>query len=150
MHTDVLPGRVVSLLDWARGQEDAASGAARRGAQRFTREVISGILDAGYPTSLVADCLGVTASSVRSRVQKDGWLPARKVEKGARLRIGTLRRLQSQDWLPQSRTGLDGDTAYPAVDVIRALVAQGSGKATRASGQLVKSPPSTGNDAPVM
>jgi hypothetical protein len=121
-NAEVLPERVISLLLWAREQEDAANGAARRPALRFTREIISGVLDIGYSSGIVAECLGITTSSVRSRVQPGGWLPARKVEKGARLRPGTLRRWQAEGMLPEGQIGLDGDIAYPAVAVIRALI----------------------------
>jgi hypothetical protein len=121
-NAEVVPERVLSLLLWARDQEDAAAGPSRRPAQRFTREIISGILDIGYPSGTVAQCLGITTSSLRSRVQPGGWLPARKVERGSRLRAGTLRRWQAEGLLPEGQIGLDGDIAYPAVAVVRALI----------------------------
>jgi hypothetical protein len=62
-----LPDRLAAALQAAHTAETAATGAARRPAMRLTRGVIGGIVEAGYSTRAIADCLGVTSGSVRSR-----------------------------------------------------------------------------------
>lgn len=116
-----LPPAVVGLLRWARTEETAASGAHRRPAQRFSREVLGGAADVGYPVALLAECLGVSTCSVRSRLQGNGWLAASKVERGAGLPPATMQRWREAGLLSDELVGSDNERFYPAADVVRAL-----------------------------
>jgi hypothetical protein len=64
-----LPVAVAQLLRAARADEQQALGGQRRAAYLFTRNVISGVVSAGFAARLVADELGVTSESLRTRAQ---------------------------------------------------------------------------------
>jgi len=67
-----LPESLASLLVAARDDEKQALGPQRRAAYQLTRQVISGLLTAGYPAGLLARELGVRSESIRTRAQA-GW-----------------------------------------------------------------------------
>jgi hypothetical protein len=71
-----LPDQVAAALLRARRMEATASGAGRWLAFRVTRNLITGVLQAGYPAQLIADCLQLQVGSVRDRGAADGWLTA--------------------------------------------------------------------------
>jgi hypothetical protein len=64
-----LPERLAILLRNAHSKEQRAFGEQRRAAYRLTRQVISSLLNAGYPTRLIATELGLLTESVRTRAQ---------------------------------------------------------------------------------
>ena len=68
-----LPGDLAALLHNAHADEREALGPQRRAAYLLTRQVISGLLRAGYPARLVATELGVRSESIRTRAQA-GWI----------------------------------------------------------------------------
>lgn len=67
-----LPESLASLLVAAHDDEQQALGPQRRTAYLLTRQVISGLLTAGYPAGLLARELGVRSESIRTRAQA-GW-----------------------------------------------------------------------------
>jgi len=67
-----LPDDLAALLHSAHADEREALGPQRRAAYLLTRQVISGLLHAGYPARLVAAELGVRSESIRTRAQA-GW-----------------------------------------------------------------------------
>jgi hypothetical protein len=64
-----LPESLAALLRAAREDERTALGSQRRPAYLLTRNIISAALAAGYPTRLVAEAIGVTSESLRTRAQ---------------------------------------------------------------------------------
>lgn len=68
-----LPDDLAALLLGAHADEREALGSQRRAAYLLTRQVISGLLRAGYPARLVATELGVRSESIRTRAQA-GWI----------------------------------------------------------------------------
>ncbi|MFF9564697.1 hypothetical protein ACF1AJ_15235 [Leifsonia sp. NPDC014704] len=68
-----LPDDLAALLRNAHADEQEALGSQRRAAYLLTRQVISGLLHAGYPARLVAAELGVRGESIRTRAQA-GWI----------------------------------------------------------------------------
>lgn len=64
-----LPDPLAGLLRAAREDERTAIGPQRRPAYLFTRNVISAALTTGFPARLVAEEIGVTTESLRTRAQ---------------------------------------------------------------------------------
>ncbi|RDV44975.1 hypothetical protein DOE76_09585 [Leifsonia sp. ku-ls] len=65
----ILPAALAELLRAAREDERAAVGSQRRPAYLLTRNIISAALSAGFPARTVAEELGVTTESLRTRAQ---------------------------------------------------------------------------------
>ncbi len=116
----VIPAPLVAALQAAHAVEAAAEGAGRRPAFRFTRGLLGGVLAAGYSARAVAACLGVAEASVKSRIERNAWLPEPRI----RQIVGTrkLRRWQTTGLLTTERTEPSGETSYPAVDVVQATM----------------------------
>lgn len=117
-----LPPPIAHLLRWAWERERRTGGLRRRNACRLTRQVIGGIVEAGYPSRAVADCLGLTTRTVLDRIEHDGWLPASVVEEATGIGPpGWLALATRQSGKEPSRYDTQSDSSYPAVEVIRAL-----------------------------
>jgi hypothetical protein len=122
-----LPPGVVDLLLQARAAEHAATGSARRGAWRTTRDLWGGVLAAGYSARALGVCVDVGLDSVRTRSARDGWLAdAGLVELGVDRQV--IDGWRSAGRLPGTRVSTDGSATYPAVEVVRAAAANGVGE----------------------
>ena len=116
-----LPEGLAVLLRWAHTEERAASGARRRPAQRFTREILGGASAAGYPAWLLGECLGVTAGTIRNRAQQGGWLAATKVQQGVGVDRTIIQHWRDNGLLHDERIAANNELFYPAAEIIRAL-----------------------------
>jgi len=67
-----IPQHLAAVLHAAHDDEREALGPHRRAAYLLTRQLISSLLEAGYPARLLAAELGVRTESVRTRAQA-GW-----------------------------------------------------------------------------
>jgi len=68
----VVPERLAAVLRRALDAEQSAAGNQRIPAFRLTRHLLGGARRAGYTTSQLAGCLGVSVESVRTRGGSDG------------------------------------------------------------------------------
>ncbi len=116
-----LPARLANMLARAQAAAEAATGPERRPAWRLMRDLLGAALAVGYPAQQLADCLGVTAGSIRNRARGDGWLAAAKIQDLAEVDTDTIERWRTDGLLPYERTEAAGERLYAAVDVIRAL-----------------------------
>ncbi|MFP3466839.1 hypothetical protein [Leifsonia sp. SIMBA_070] len=87
-----LPDELAAVLHAAHQEEQEAIGGQRRAAYLLTRQVIAGLLKAGYPAAVLARELGVRPESVRTRGQS-GWI--------ALAEIGALCGLSDSELLEQ-------------------------------------------------
>jgi hypothetical protein len=120
---DRLPARLVLVLRCARDAETAAAGSDRRAAWRTTRELLGGAVAAGYPARLLADCLGVGLDSIRTRAERDAWMPGSALVGIADIQASDLAFWRERGLLPDEHVRADGSRCYPAVDLVRAVAA---------------------------
>jgi hypothetical protein len=118
-----LPDNVVDLLVRVRAAELEAVGRQRRVAWRTTRDLLGGVVAAGYPLRLVAECLGVGPDSIRTRASRDAWIAAPTAIDVLHIEAVTLFAWRADGLLPNERRLEDGMVYYPAVDLVRAAVA---------------------------
>ena len=116
-----LPGRLAQLLRQAQAAESVAAGPERRIAWRTTRQVLGAVLEAGYPTAAVADCLGISAGEVRARATADGWLAEATIVELAELTSAAILAWHQRGDLPVRRRGPGDQLHYPAIDLVRLL-----------------------------
>jgi hypothetical protein len=116
-----LPGPLVKILQRAHTAELAAAGPRRRPAYRVTRELLGGAIGIGYTASALADCLGTTAQSVRTRASRDGWVAATTIQDLADIGPETIAEWRATGLLPNERRAPTGESYFPAVDVIWAV-----------------------------
>ncbi len=118
---DELAPRVATALRRAHLAEANAAGEARREAWRTTRELLGAAIAAGYSARILAECLGVSSESIRTRAERDGWLSVTAVQELTDLDAGALRSWRSAGKLSQELRSPQGVVFYPALDVVRAL-----------------------------
>ena len=118
-----LPGRVARLLRQAQAAELVAAGPERRIAWRTTRQVLGAVLEAGYSTAAVAQCLSITAGEVRARATADGWLAEATILTLAELTPAAILDWHQRGDLPLRRHGPGDQLHYPAIDLVRLLAA---------------------------
>ncbi|HLH99861.1 MAG TPA: hypothetical protein VKV06_03680 [Acidimicrobiales bacterium] len=82
---------------------------------------MGGAVDAGYPAQLLADCLGVTVGTVRGRATPDAWLALEDLVPF--VPATTLAQWRAAASLGPPELGPTGEEHYPAVAVVRALMA---------------------------
>jgi hypothetical protein len=112
-----------AMLQRAHADEVAARGAQRRPAFRLVRELLGACLTLGIPVDLLADCLGITQSSLRTRISRnDGLLTGAQV---LHLTGHSPESLAAAAGMPLPRQdGLVLATAmYRTADVVRAVLA---------------------------
>lgn len=115
-----LPRHIRLVLVRTHAAEQTTRGPRRREAFRTMRILIGGALDAGYPSSVIAECLGVSRDSLRSRAEPGSELSLAAME-GVGLDPEALARLGHPTIFGEPRTGEDGVPFYSAADIIRGL-----------------------------
>ncbi|MCW2524648.1 MAG: hypothetical protein JWO63_2983 [Frankiales bacterium] len=116
-----LPPRIATLLQEAHAAELIAVGSGRRVAWRTTRQVLGAVLEAGYATSAVADCLRISAGEVRARATADGWLADSTISALTGFSSEVIAGWHDLGLLPTRRLGPGGRFHYPAADVVDLL-----------------------------
>jgi hypothetical protein len=116
-----LPKPLVDVLLRAHRVELAAAGPARRLAWRTTRDLLGGLLAAGYSPYVIGDCLGVTADSIRTRASRDGWLPVPVLTDVLGISDAAVRQWRGTGLLPGRRVLRDGSIGYAAAELVRAI-----------------------------
>jgi hypothetical protein len=128
-----LPEPLAATLRRAHSAERVAVGADRVPAFRLTRTLLSAAREAGYRSSQLAECLGLSVSTVEARRAADGWLAAEVFAEVAGVPVESVRGWAADGLLPSAPPGdVDGDH-YLASELVRALVAS-SRRAWRGSG----------------
>ena len=89
------------------------------------RELLGGVIAAGHPAHLVAECLGVSADSIRTRIARDGWLSGPVIVDQLGIDEATLLSWHSDGLLPSERREPDATVSYSAVELVRCVAAQG-------------------------
>jgi hypothetical protein len=117
-----MPDQLVAVLQRAHIAELQAVGEHRRPAFRLTRALLGGAHRAGYSAACLAECLGLSLSSVRSRSGSDGWVSALAITQLADLAAGTVELWQAEGLLPSTVLDQAGQSCYLASDLIRALI----------------------------
>lgn len=118
-----MPVRLAAVLQRAHTAELQAVGEQRRAAFRLTRALLGGARRAGYSAPRLAECLGLSLSSVRSRSGSDGWVSASAITQLADLAAGMIEQWQVGGLLPTTNVDQAGQSCYLASDLIRALIA---------------------------
>jgi hypothetical protein len=117
---------LTALLRRARRAEDETTGPTRRRAFRNSRHLLGGMRALGVPTRFLADTLGVTIRSVRTRAETDGPI-----------RLDDFRRLIGASVAGSGADGrahADGDSLHPASALVVAFldsITQSEGDGTR-------------------
>lgn len=99
-----LPPVLEEMLLGCQAFENTATGSSRRGAFRITRALIGALLADGYSVHTIAELLGVTSGSVRSRGATITTVPA-----AALTAVPGLANAQLDSWLETNTPpGADG------------------------------------------
>jgi hypothetical protein len=116
-----VPDRLATVLRGAVDAEQLATGEERFPALRLTRYLIAGAREAGYSTAAVAQCLGISTDSVRTRGTSDGWVAADDFAALADLAGGVINQWAADGVLDSGAIDAHGHRYYPASDLILAL-----------------------------
>jgi hypothetical protein len=117
-----VPPELETALRRAHAAERSAQGSLRVPAFRLTRSLLGGARLVGYPLHQLAECLGISVSSTRSRAISDGWITADTFADLTDRPRDLVDRWASDGWLPQISVDESGQTCYAASDLIRSLV----------------------------
>jgi hypothetical protein len=123
---DHVPDRVCLMLRRARRAELVARGSNRRIAYRLTRELIGGAVAVGYTTAALADCLRMSAPSVKSRTSPGGWLSSETVQRVAGVDADTIAAWRAAALLVDHRSTETGEVFFTAAEVMHAVSLHGS------------------------
>jgi hypothetical protein len=107
------------MLRNAHQAEQLARGAHRRAAYQLTRDLLGGSQRAGYPVHLLAECLGLSAKSLRARCGSDGWVSADEIAALIGTSSDVVNRRLAGGRISSSVDAADGALQYLASDVIR-------------------------------
>jgi hypothetical protein len=121
VETSVLPARIVTLLRSSQAAELAAAGPQRRVAWRTTRQLLGAVIEAGYPASVVARCLNISAGEVRARATADGWLAVSTIAELTGFSADVFADWHETGLMPTCRLGPGEEPHYPAVELIDVL-----------------------------
>jgi DNA-binding transcriptional regulator YiaG len=116
-----LSSEVADLLLTAQAIEKAETGAQRNAAFRRTRALITGARRAGISMQELADCLGVTVGTLRTRADSDEWISEADFALVSGVSAEVLRRWRRAGRLPHRATGADGCAHFLAHDLIVAF-----------------------------
>jgi hypothetical protein len=122
---DRVPDRVCLVLRRVRRAELVARGSDRRIAYRLTRELIGGAVAVGYTTAALADCLRMSAPSVKSRTSPGGWLSSETVQQIAGVGADTIAAWREATLLIDHRSIATGEVFYTAAEVMHAISLHG-------------------------
>jgi hypothetical protein len=117
-----VPSVLATALRRALAAESSARGEHRVPAFRLTRSLLGGARAAGFPTAVLAHCLGTTVQSVRTRGGSDGWIAATTFADLAGLPIEVVRAWTADGLLPPQTVDGLGTDCFPASDLVRALI----------------------------
>jgi hypothetical protein len=117
-----LPGRLVAALSRARAHELSSAGAEQRSAFRITGQLLGAAMEMGFPVRLLAECVGTSTGSVRSRARHAGWLDPAAAEMATALDVDQLMRLAAEGRLPGTQRDNVGGVYFSAVDIVGLIV----------------------------
>jgi hypothetical protein len=123
-----IPARLATALRRAHLAERAASGAQRRAAFGLTRVLLGGARAAGFGPKLLAECMGLSISSINSRAHRDGWVTPELFAELAGLDVDAMSDWDMAGLIPSRARDDDGRQCHLASELIRALVGAGSGR----------------------
>jgi len=116
-----LSPEVADLLLRAQAIEKAQTGADRNAAFRLTRALLTGARRAGISMRELAECLGVTVGTLRTRAYSDEWISEAVFVELSGVPVDVLRRWRRAGRLPHRVTGADGYTYDLAHELVVAL-----------------------------
>jgi hypothetical protein len=117
-----VPPVLATALRRAHAAESSAKGEQRIPAFRLTRSLLGGARAAGFPNAVLAQCLGTTVQSVRTRGGSDGWIAATTFADLAGLPVEFVRAWTADGLLPSRTVDVLGNDCFPASDLVRALI----------------------------
>ncbi|WP_295844079.1 hypothetical protein [uncultured Microbacterium sp.] len=107
----------------AAAQDSAtARGARRREAFRTARFLLAGSRHLGQPRSSIAELLGVRIETISSRSSVEGDIPVETFARLSGLDVAELGDWRRRGELPAPIVELSGRVAYPAADLLAALI----------------------------
>jgi hypothetical protein len=116
-----IPDALAAALRRAHAVELRAIGAQRRPALRLTRSLLGGSRLAGYHASQLAECLGVSVSSIRNRGGSDGWVDVPAFTRVAGVPMETVEAWRVAGLLTATSDQIRGEQRYLASELVRAL-----------------------------
>jgi DNA-binding transcriptional regulator YiaG len=131
MSVQQLPTDVVIVLQRARALERSETGHSRIEAYRLTRALLGGAREAGFSAPQLADCLGVSVSTLQGRAYSDDWVSEPVFAELSGVGVDAIRRWRRCGRLPHRSRGEDGDTCYLASDLITTMVNPPARRTTR-------------------
>jgi hypothetical protein len=117
-----VPPVLATVLRRALAAESSARGEHRIPAFRLTRSLLGGARAAGLPNAVLAQCLGTTVQSVRTRGGSDGWIVATTFADLAGLPVEVVRAWIADGLLPPPTVDVLGNDGFPASDLVCALI----------------------------
>lgn len=117
-----IPARLATALRRAHLAERTASGAERRAAFGLTRVLLGGARAAGFGPKLLAECMGLSISSINSRAHRDGWVTLELFAELAGLDVAAMSDWDMAGLIPSRAGDEDGRQCHLASELIRALV----------------------------
>lgn len=110
------------LLRTSQLAERFATGSTRRSAFRRTRVLLGGAIAAGVSPEELAGLLGVTANSVRSRLETQGELSEQEFLQVCDISVSTMERWRQEGLITSSVTDIRGRRYYPASALVAAVL----------------------------
>lgn len=117
---ETLADRLALLLERAVSAERVAAGPLRFPAYRLTRHLLAGVRFAGYSDTAIAERLGVSLETVRTRGASDGWVTGPDFAAVAGIDLADIEHWRAEGRLPTG-TVFDGLRYYPASELVIAL-----------------------------
>lgn len=116
-----LPADLAALLVRAHDAEQTETGAARIAAFRLTRALLGGAREAGFSAAVLAECLGVSVSTLQGRAYCDDWVREPEFSELSGIDVAALRRWRRSGRLPHRIKDDSGCTCYRASDLIATM-----------------------------
>jgi hypothetical protein len=117
-----LPPDVAAVLVRAHDLERIETGHGRIAAYRLTRALLGGAREAGFSASVLAECLGVSVSTLQGRAYSDGWIREPEFAALSGIDIDAIRRWRRSGRLPRRVKDDTGCTCYRASDLITTML----------------------------
>lgn len=115
--------RLAALLIRVQSAERTAVGPQRRPTFRLMRELLTACVRVGVPAQLLADCLGTSLGSVRSRASSpEGLMSAAQIRQLTDLTPRHLDRLSNGALTACGGRRAHAEGVYRTIDVVRALL----------------------------